>query len=90
MAEERLKGRAPARQGSTNQPPSADMQRLFIIAGALLLLTGLLWPWVGRLPLGRLPGDLLIDRPGLRVFIPLTSMVIVSLAVSAILWLLRR
>ena len=66
------------------------MQRLIIIAGALLLLTGLLWPWVGRLPLGRLPGDLLIDRPGLKIFIPLTSMVIVSLAVSAILWLLRR
>ena len=66
------------------------MQRLFITAGALLLLTGLLWPWVGRLPLGRLPGDLLIDRPGLKIFIPLTTMVIVSLAVSAILWLLRR
>jgi hypothetical protein len=66
------------------------MQRLFIIIGALLVLTGLLWPWVERLPIGRLPGDILIDRPGLKVYIPLTTMIAVSLVVSAILWLLRR
>ena len=66
------------------------MQRLLIIIGALLLLTGLLWPWVERLPIGRLPGDILIDRPGLKVYIPLTTMITVSLVVSAILWLLRR
>lgn len=66
------------------------MQRLLITAGALLLLAGLLWPWVQKLPLGRLPGDLLIDRPGLRIYIPVTTMIIVSLAVSALLWLFRR
>jgi len=66
------------------------MQRLLIIAGILLLLTGLLWPWVGKLPFGRLPGDLLIDRPGLKIYIPLTTMIIVSLVVSAVLWLFRR
>jgi hypothetical protein len=66
------------------------MQRLLLIAGALLLLAGLLWPWVSRIPLGRLPGDLLIDRPGLKLYVPLTTMLIVSVAVSAILWLLRR
>ena len=66
------------------------MQRLLIIAGALLLLAGLLWPWVQKLPLGRLPGDLLIDRPGLRVYFPLTTMIVVSLVVSALLWLFRR
>lgn len=66
------------------------MQRLFIIAGALLLITGLLWPWVARWPLGRLPGDLIIDRPGLKIYIPLTTMIVVSLVVSAILWLFRR
>jgi hypothetical protein len=66
------------------------MQRLFIIAGAVLLLAGLLWPWVHKLPLGRLPGDLLIDRPGLKLYVPLTSMIVVSLVVSALLWLFRR
>ncbi len=66
------------------------MRRLLFIAGALLLLGGLLWPWLSRVPLGRLPGDLLIERPGLKVFVPLTSMLIVSVAISAVLWLLRR
>lgn len=66
------------------------MQRLFITAGALLLLTGLLWPWVARVPLGRLPGDILIARPGFRLYIPLTTMIVVSLVVSAVLWLFRR
>jgi hypothetical protein len=66
------------------------MQRLLLIAGALLVLTGLLWPWVSRIPLGRLPGDLLIDRPGLKVYVPITTMLIVSVVVSVILWLFRR
>jgi hypothetical protein len=66
------------------------MQRALIIAGVLLLLAGLLWPWVSRLPIGRLPGDILIDRPGLRIYIPLMTMLIASLLVSAILWLIRR
>lgn len=66
------------------------MQRLLVLAGALLLLTGLLWPWVSRLPLGRLPGDLLIDRPGLKIFVPITSMLLLSVVLSVLVWLLRR
>jgi len=69
---------------------SGVMQRLLLTAGALLLLTGVLWPWVSKIPLGRLPGDLLIDRPGLKVYVPITSMLVVSGVVSAILWLFRR
>jgi Protein of unknown function (DUF2905) len=66
------------------------MQRALIIAGALLLLAGLFWPWVAKLPIARLPGDILIDRPGLKIYIPLMTMIVVSLLVSAILWLIRR
>ncbi len=66
------------------------MQRLLVLAGALLLLTGLLWPWVSRLPLGRLPGDLLIDRPGLKIFVPITTMLLLSVVLSVLVWLLRR
>jgi hypothetical protein len=66
------------------------MQRLVLIAGALLLLAGLLWPWVSRFPFGRLPGDLLIDRPGLKLYIPITTMLLVSVVLSALLWLFRR
>lgn len=67
-----------------------SMQRLLIILGTLIILAGLAWPWLSKLPLGRLPGDLVIDRPGLKIFFPLTTMIIISLLISFILWLLRR
>ncbi len=66
------------------------MRRLLIATGLLLVLAGLLWPWLSRLPLGRLPGDLVIDRPGFRFYAPFATMLIVSLVVSFILWLMRR
>jgi len=66
------------------------MGRYLILAGVLLLLAGLAWPWLSRLPIGRLPGDIVIDRPGVRVYLPLMSCLLVSAAVSLIAWLLRR
>ena len=66
------------------------MQRDLILLGLLLLLAGLAWPWLSRLPLGRLPGDILIVRPGFRFYFPLTTMVLLSLVVSLVLRLLRR
>ncbi len=66
------------------------MRRALLIAGALLLLAGAGWPWLTRLPFGRLPGDIVIARPGLRFYFPLTTMIIVSLIVSLLLWLFRR
>jgi hypothetical protein len=66
------------------------MRRVLLIAGALLILIGLGWPWLSRLPLGRLPGDIVIVRPGFRFYFPLTSMVLVSLAVRLLLRLFRR
>jgi hypothetical protein len=60
----------------------------------VLLLIGLLWPWLARLPLGGLPGDILIRRPGFRFFAPLGSSLLVSVALSVVLtlvaWLWRR
>jgi hypothetical protein len=66
------------------------VQRLLIVIGVIALLVGLAWPWLSKLPLGRLPGDIIVDRPGFKVFFPLTTMIVVSLVVSAILWLFRR
>ncbi|HVN41458.1 MAG TPA: DUF2905 domain-containing protein [Steroidobacteraceae bacterium] len=66
------------------------MRKLLVLLGVLLILGGILWPWAVRLPLGRLPGDLLIERPGFRLFVPFTTMLLVSLALSLVLWLLRR
>ena len=66
------------------------MQRALIIIGLGLALAGVAWPWLSRLPLGRLPGDLFIDRPGFKVFVPFTSMLVVSIVLSALIWLFRR
>jgi len=66
------------------------MQKVLLAIGVLLIVAGLLWPFLSRLPLGRLPGDIVIDRPGLKIFIPITTMVLVSVVISLILWILRR
>jgi Protein of unknown function (DUF2905) len=66
------------------------MNRILVGLGLLLVLAGLAWPWLRRLPFGRLPGDIVIDRPELKVYVPLASMLIVSVVVSVLLWLFRR
>ena len=67
-----------------------SVQRLLIILGLLIAAAGVLWPWLSKLPIGRLPGDVVVDRPGFKLFAPFTTMIIVSLVVSVIVWLLRR
>jgi hypothetical protein len=66
------------------------MNRLLVILGTTILVIGLLWPWVRKLPLFRLPGDIVIDRPGFKFFFPITTMLLISLAISLIAWLFRR
>lgn len=66
------------------------MQKLLIAIGALIALVGLLWPWISRLPFGRLPGDIVVDRPGFKFFAPFTTMIVLSIVISLILWLFRR
>lgn len=64
--------------------------RLLIAVGLALVAAGLLWPWLSRLGLGRLPGDLVIRREGFTLYVPLVTSVIVSLVLTLVLWLLRR
>jgi hypothetical protein len=66
------------------------MNRALIIIGLLVALVGVLWRPLSALPFFRLPGDFVIDRPGFKFFFPLTTMILVSLIVSLILWLFRR
>ena len=66
------------------------MQRVLIALGLLIALAGVLWPWLAKLPLGHLPGDVVVDRPGLKVFAPFTTMLLLSLVVSLLVWLFRR
>ena len=61
-----------------------------ILPIVVLLVLGLLWPWLGKLPLGRLPGDIRLEGENWRLYFPLTSMVLVSLLITLVLWLFRR
>jgi hypothetical protein len=51
---------------------------------------GLTWPWLQKLGLFRLPGDIVIERQNFRLYFPITSMIILSLVFSLLLWLFRR
>lgn len=66
------------------------MNRTLIILGLALTVAGLAWPALRRVPLFRLPGDIVISRPGFTFFLPLTTMLLLSVIVSVIAWLLRR
>jgi hypothetical protein len=66
------------------------MQKALIIAGLLLLALGFLWPWLGKLPFGRLPGDIVLERENFRFYFPLTTGVLLSLVASLLFWLFRR
>lgn len=66
------------------------MNRTLILIGLLVVAIGLLWPWLSKLPLGQLPGDIVIRRENFSFYFPITTMILVSLALSAILWLFNR
>ena len=66
------------------------MSRVLIIFGVALVVTGLLWPVISRLGLGRLPGDIVIERENFRLYIPLATSIVVSVILSLLLWLLNR
>jgi len=64
--------------------------RLLILLGLVLLALGVIWPLLAKLGLGRMPGDIVITRDNFRVYLPLTTSLIVSVALSILFWLLNR
>ena len=66
------------------------MARWLIILGVVLVVLGLLWPWLTKLGFGRLPGDIVIERENFRVYIPITTSLLISIVLSLVLWLLNR
>ncbi len=73
---------------------STGVARWLIVLGVLLILAGLLWPWLAKLGLGRLPGDIVVERERVRVYLPITTSILVSLVLSLVLslifWFLNR
>jgi hypothetical protein len=71
-------------------PVMSKMQKYLLLTGAIIILTGLLWPWISKLPIGKLPGDILINKPNFKIYIPFTTMLIISIIISIVVWLFRR
>lgn len=66
------------------------MQRYLIIAGLFLLVAGLFWPFLTKLPFGRLPGDIIVRRPNFTFYFPITTMVVVSILLSIVFRLFKK
>jgi hypothetical protein len=66
------------------------MNRWLMGLGGMMILAGVLWPWIRKMPLFHLPGDVVIDRPGFKFFLPVTTMLIISAVLSFLAWLMRR
>jgi uncharacterized protein HemY len=66
------------------------VQRFLIALGAVIVLVGIAWPWLVRIGLGRLPGDINIERAGWSFHFPLMTSIVISLVLTLVLWLLKK
>ena len=67
-----------------------NISRILIVAGVILLLAGLAWPVLARLGLGRLPGDIMVERGNFRFYFPLVTSLVISVFLTLLFWLFRR
>jgi hypothetical protein len=66
------------------------MARILVVLGLVLLFAGLLWPYLGQIGLGRLPGDIVIERKNTTLYFPLMTCLLVSVVLSLVLWVVHR
>lgn len=77
-------------QPSRDRRLRARMSRFLIILGIILVAAGVLWPWLSRIGIGRLPGDIVIERENFGLYLPITTSILASIVLSLILrWLGR-
>ena len=67
-----------------------QISKLLIVFGLVLIVLGVLWPVAAKFGLGRLPGDIVIERENFRLYVPLATSLLISIILSAILWLFSR
>jgi hypothetical protein len=68
----------------------SPMQRILIAVGAVVLVLGLLWPWLSGLGLGRLPGDIRVETDNGVFYFPITTCLVISIILSLVIWIIRR
>ncbi|WP_426437412.1 DUF2905 domain-containing protein [Bradyrhizobium genosp. P] len=66
------------------------MARILIVLGLVLLVAGLLWPYLGHIGLGRLPGDIIVERKNVTLYFPLMTCLLLSVLLSLVLWAVNR
>ena len=67
-----------------------DFRRVPILASAASLAIGFAWPWLRMLNMGRLPGDIVIERPGVHIYFPIVSCLVISLVLTLLFWVFRK
>jgi hypothetical protein len=71
------------------RPQGPRMSRTLILLGLLLIAAGLLWPWIGELGLGHLPGDIVVERKNFTLYVPIATGLLISVVLTLLLWLVN-
>ena len=66
------------------------MNKTIIYIGILIIAIGLLWPYISKFPFGKLPGDIVIKKEGFQFYFPITTMILISLLISVIVWFFKK
>ena len=67
-----------------------DVRRILIVGGLILVATGVIWPWIARIGVGRLPGDIVVHRGNLTFYFPIVTSLVVSVVLTLLFWLFRK
>jgi Protein of unknown function (DUF2905) len=76
--------------GQSNMSMKSPMAQALITIGLIIVAAGLLWPVLQKLGLGRMPGDIIIEKQNFRFYFPLATSIIISLILTILFWLFRR
>lgn len=71
-------------------PAVEGLGRFLVVLGIVLVVLGLAMPWLGKLGLGRLPGDIVVQRENFTFYFPIVTSLLISLVLSLLLWFLGR
>jgi hypothetical protein len=66
------------------------MTRWLVIMGIIFIVAGIVWPWLSRLGIGHLPGDIYIERKGFSCYAPIMTSIVISVVLSILFWLFRK
>ena len=66
------------------------MSRTLIIIGVVIVIIGVLWPWIQKMNLGRLPGDILVEKDNFKFYFPIVTSIVISIVLTIIFWLFRK